>query len=68
MSDLGRKQALAAGKCISSFGITFDAIYTSVLKRSVETYKLLVKTMPMQKPGTHPLYSFSFLLSFQTAH
>ena len=29
MSELGRKQALAAGKCLSTFGITFDAIYTS---------------------------------------
>jgi 2,3-bisphosphoglycerate-dependent phosphoglycerate mutase len=37
LTDNGVLQARAVGKCLDSFGIKPDAIFTSLLKRSVQT-------------------------------
>ncbi len=37
LTDHGRRQAAAAGRCLKRFQITPDAIYTSLLRRSKDT-------------------------------
>ena len=50
MSETGKKQAAAAGRCLNKLGVTFDAIYTSVLDRSIDTYEGIAKEMKAQGP------------------
>ena len=50
MSDTGKLQAAAAGRCLNKLGMTFDAIYTSVLDRSIDTFEKLVEEIKAQKP------------------
>lgn len=50
MSETGKHQATAAGRCLNKLGIHFDAIYTSVLDRSIDTFEHLVKELKYQKP------------------
>ena len=50
MSDVGKQQAAASGRCLNKLGIHFDSIYTSVLERSVQTFELLAKEMKGQTP------------------
>ena len=47
MTELGRKQAVACGKTLASIpGLSFDAVFTSLLRRATETYDLIAKNMP----------------------
>ena len=41
LSNLGRKQAEASGRLLSTFNLSFDAVFTSLLIRSRDTYDLL---------------------------
>lgn len=50
LSDVGREQSIASGKCLNKLGITFDAAFTSVLTRSMDTFELVVKQMRNQRP------------------
>lgn len=50
MSDVGKQQAMASGRCLNKLGIEFDSVYTSVLERSVDTFELLAKEMVGQTP------------------
>lgn len=44
LSDRGQEQAQAAGRCLFQFNLhMFDAVYTSVLDRSMKTYDLIRK-------------------------
>ena len=44
MTDHGRRQASAAGRCLKKFQIVPDAIYTSLLRRSKETASEITAT------------------------
>lgn len=50
MSEVGKQQAAASGRCLNKLGIKFDSVYTSVLQRSIETFELLAKEMVSQTP------------------
>jgi len=42
----GRYQAAAAGRCLKAFNIKPDAVFTSLLSRSKDTYKEIVNVYP----------------------
>ncbi len=44
LSDLGRQQALRAGRDLAERGISVDRVYTSVLVRAVETAAIMLAT------------------------
>lgn len=46
LTDRGRLQAEAAGRCLKLFGVYPDAIFTSRLKRSINTYEEMKKNDP----------------------
>ena len=47
MTDLGKKQAVACGKLLASIpGLSFDAVFTSLLRRATLTYELIAANMP----------------------
>ena len=47
MTQLGRKQAVACGKLLASIpGLSFDAVFTSLLRRATQTYELIADNMP----------------------
>jgi len=48
ISALGRQQAVASGRCMEGLKLSFDAVFTSLLSRSRQTYELLLKEMPTQ--------------------
>jgi len=41
LTDIGEEQARAAGTCLKKFGIKPSAVYTSLLKRSIDTYNIM---------------------------
>jgi 2,3-bisphosphoglycerate-dependent phosphoglycerate mutase len=43
LTEHGIKQAQAAGRCLKMFGIYPDAVFTSLLKRSIDTYNEIAK-------------------------
>lgn len=43
LTEHGIRQAAAAGRCLRLFGIFPDAVYTSLLRRSIDTYRELSK-------------------------
>ncbi len=49
LTDTGKAQAKAAGNALNELNIKFDAIFTSVLKRSVDTAFCLVDQMSKQQ-------------------
>ena len=46
LTERGRYQAAAAGRCLKAFDIKADAVFTSLLSRSKETYKEILKVIP----------------------
>jgi 2,3-bisphosphoglycerate-dependent phosphoglycerate mutase len=42
----GESQAQAAGRCLAAFNIQVDAAYTSLLRRSKDTFELISTTGP----------------------
>ena len=48
-SPLGREQARSSGRCLESLGLTFDAVFTSLLSRSRVTYEHMLQEMPSQR-------------------
>jgi len=55
ISQLGRQQAQASGRCLEGLNIEFDAVYTSLLQRARVTYELLLSQMPSQKKRGVPV-------------
>jgi 2,3-bisphosphoglycerate-dependent phosphoglycerate mutase len=45
LSELGMKEALAAGRLLKDEGFTFDLAYTSVLKRAVKTLWIVLEEL-----------------------
>jgi 2,3-bisphosphoglycerate-dependent phosphoglycerate mutase len=48
LSDLGRQEALSAGKILRTEGFTFDMAYTSVLKRAIHTLWIVMEEMELE--------------------
>jgi 2,3-bisphosphoglycerate-dependent phosphoglycerate mutase len=48
LSDLGRQEALSAGKILKSQGFTFDFSFTSVLKRAIHTLWIIMEEMELE--------------------
>lgn len=48
ISQLGREQARASGRCMESLKLSFDSVFTSLLHRSRVTYELILQEMPSQ--------------------
>ena len=46
LTDRGRNQAVAAGRCLEKFNIVPDAVFTSLLSRSKDSYKEILKVNP----------------------
>lgn len=46
LTDRGRNQAVAAGRCLAKFNIVPDAVFTSLLSRSKDSYKEILKVNP----------------------
>lgn len=47
LSDDGVAEAVAAGKLLRAEGFTFDAAYTSYLKRAVRTLDIVLSTLDL---------------------
>lgn len=47
LSEKGREEARAAGKLLKAEGFTFDAAYTSVLKRAIRTLWIILDEMDL---------------------
>ena len=45
LSDKGIKEAIDAGKKLKEDNYNFDIVYTSVLKRSIDTANIILKQM-----------------------
>ena len=45
LSELGQREAQAAGKLLKDEGFTFDAAYTSVLKRAIKTLWIVLEEL-----------------------
>ena len=45
LSELGMKEALAAGRLLKDEGFTFDVAYTSVLKRAIKTLWIVLEEL-----------------------
>lgn len=41
LTDRGRAQAEAAGRCLKLFGVYPDAVFTSRLKRSIDSFNIM---------------------------
>lgn len=48
LTDLGRQEALTAGKILREKGFTFDMAYTSVLKRAIHTLWIVLEEMELE--------------------
>ncbi len=48
LSELGRQEALSAGKILRQEGYTFDLAYTSVLKRAIHTLWVVLEEMELE--------------------
>jgi 2,3-bisphosphoglycerate-dependent phosphoglycerate mutase len=48
LTDLGRAEALAAGKLLKADGYLFDAAYTSVLRRAIQTLWIALEEMNLE--------------------
>jgi len=48
LTELGRQEALSAGRDLRDKGFTFDVAYTSVLKRAIKTLWLVMETMELE--------------------
>ena len=48
LTELGRAEALEAGKLLKADGYVFDAAYTSVLKRAVHTLWIILQEMNLE--------------------
>ncbi len=46
LTERGRYQALSAGRCLKKFNIVPDAVFTSLLSRSKDSYKEILKVNP----------------------
>ena len=46
LTERGRYQAVAAGRCLKKFNIVPDAVFTSLLSRSKDSYKEILKVNP----------------------
>ncbi len=49
LSSLGKEQSLTIAKALKSLGVSFDAIISSTLERSVQTAKIIEKELEVQK-------------------
>ena len=49
----GRQEAMSAGKMLSTLGIEFDAVHTSLLKRSTNTVNLVLQEMDLEWLPVH---------------
>lgn len=49
LSDLGREEAKKAGESLKSSGFHFDIAFTSVLIRAIDTLKIVLKEMNLEK-------------------
>jgi len=54
LTDKGLRQADAAGRCLKMFNIRFDAVYTSLLCRSIDTYERVPNPKPNPNPSPNP--------------
>lgn len=48
LTDLGRSEALEAGRLLSEGGYTFDVAYTSVLRRAVQSLWIILQEMNLE--------------------
>jgi len=48
LTELGRQEALTAGKLLKENGFTFDMAYTSVLKRAIHTLWITMEEMELE--------------------
>jgi 2,3-bisphosphoglycerate-dependent phosphoglycerate mutase len=48
LTELGRQEALTAGKLLKAGGFTFDMAYTSVLKRAIHTLWITMEEMELE--------------------
>ena len=48
LTDLGREEALAAGRFLREGGYDFDVAYTSVLKRAIKTLWIILQEMNLE--------------------
>jgi 2,3-bisphosphoglycerate-dependent phosphoglycerate mutase len=48
LSELGRQEALSAGRILRQEGFTFDLAYTSVLKRAIHTLWVVMEEMELE--------------------
>jgi 2,3-bisphosphoglycerate-dependent phosphoglycerate mutase len=48
LTELGRQEALTAGKLLKASGFTFDMAYTSVLKRAIHTLWITMEEMELE--------------------
>ena len=48
LTELGRREALTAGKLLKENGFTFDMAYTSVLKRAIHTLWITMEEMELE--------------------
>lgn len=46
LSAVGKAQAKASGKCMSKLNLSFDKVFTSLLRRSRHTFEILSKEIP----------------------
>jgi len=53
LSDKGKVEAGAAGDVLKSEGYTFDVVYTSVLKRAIETLSIVIKKLNCEQIPVH---------------
>jgi len=48
LTDLGREEALEAGKLLREGGYVFDVAYTSVLRRAIQTLWIILQEMNLE--------------------
>ncbi|MEK7786270.1 MAG: 2,3-diphosphoglycerate-dependent phosphoglycerate mutase [Chloroflexota bacterium] len=53
LTEPGRKEALNGGRLLRDGGYTFDAAYTSVLKRAIKTLWIVLETMELEWIPVH---------------
>ena len=58
LTPRGRNQAKAAGRCLRSFGLKADAVYTSLLRRAKDTFDEIEATAPHLFRGTKIVYTW----------
>ena len=49
LTKLGIKEAKKAGQIMKEKGFTFDVVFTSVLKRAIDTTNIVIKKMGLRK-------------------